>query len=231
MATMYESDKELLQQLKLVKDTFYFGGQSLTIERVSNLDDLVDNVSNDEFNHDERLPYWAELWPSAIGLSRFLIRQPELLANKSVMELGCGLGLTSLISALHHPSRHLLTDYEPGALMLSRRNFERNNLPVPAMQIMDWRDPEPDAMFERIVASDVIYEERFFEPLINMFRIFLEPGGLIILAEPNRSIAGRFFRMLKDNGFQSQVTDEIVSQNGVSIRVSIHLIMKSSRGI
>jgi len=72
------------------------------------------------------MPYWAELWPSAIGLARYIKRNPQLLQGKTVLELGCGLGLTSMAIAACEPGQLLVTDYEQDALDLTRKNFELN---------------------------------------------------------------------------------------------------------
>ena len=47
-------------------------------------------LDEEAFEHEEFLPYWAELWPSAIALARVLARRP--LTGRRVLELGCGLG-------------------------------------------------------------------------------------------------------------------------------------------
>ena len=88
----------------LQEESFFFNGNRLIIKRVKDLDDLVNRISDDEFGEDERLPYWAELWPSAIALSRFLFKNSSLIKDKNIIELGCGLGLTSL--ALYSQNRN-----------------------------------------------------------------------------------------------------------------------------
>ena len=37
---------------------------SFLIQRVHQIDLLLDAISDEEFNKDERLPYWAEIWPA-----------------------------------------------------------------------------------------------------------------------------------------------------------------------
>ncbi|MGD9899723.1 MAG: methyltransferase [Calditrichaceae bacterium] len=178
--------------IDLMTEEFRINDQRVVIERIRNLDELVDQVSDDLFNEDERLPYWAELWPSAIAISRFVAAHPDLIGDKSVLELGCGLGLSSLFIALQNPASLLLTDYEQPALEMSLRNFKLNNISLPETAILDWRQPELNRLFEVIIASDILYEKRFFSPLIRLFGKFLEPGGRIIIAEPNRNIAKEF---------------------------------------
>ena len=213
--------------LNLETAQFDFKDTHLKINKVENLDDLVNQVSDDEFNKDERMPYWAELWPSAIGLSRFIIKNPELFHKYNVLELGCGLGLTSMVLMQQNPASLLCTDYENDSLVLARKNFQQNNIKLPHFKWLDWRNPQLDKKFERIIASDVLYEERFFQPLIDLFLNYIQRDGYIIIAEPNRKIAIPFFEKLKNYGYQYTIHFEDVDQNGKTIIVSIYLIRKS----
>jgi len=203
-----------------------FGASEFKLKRVKNLDELVDQVDDVAFAEDERLPYWAELWPSAIALSRFILSQPELFREKDVLELGCGLGLTSLALAQTDPARLLLTDYEQDALDLSAENFKLNNLPQPECALLDWRDPQLEETFDVLIASDVLYEERFFRPIINVLGNRLKKNGTCILAEPGRPIAKGFFELLLQAGFILKQTDEQVEQGNKIITVHIFLIKK-----
>jgi predicted nicotinamide N-methyase len=214
--------------LDLVVEKFSYNNYELSLYRVKNLDELVDQVTDDEFNLDERLPYWAELWPSAAALSRFLLENPGLLENRNVLELGCGLGLTSMIAHRQRPLHLICTDYENAALELTRKNFELNNLEPPELKLMDWRSPDFDNEFEIILASDILYEKRFFEPIFSLFEKLLARDGLIILAEPNRSIAREFFMRLKERRYTYNVQFVETWQSGQKIVVSIYLIKNSS---
>ena len=211
---------------KYISNKFLFKDRSININRIKDLDSLVDQVSDDEFNFDERLPYWAELWPSSIGLSRFIFSNEEIFQNKTILELGCGLGLTSICLSLQNPLSLLLTDYEQEALNITAHNFRLNNLNPPKMQLLDWRKPDLNQQFDRIVASDIVYEERFFNPVINVFRRFLAYGGLIVLAEPNRSVARGFFKQLRESGYKLSRTSQPVDQDGKTIEVSVYKIMR-----
>jgi len=215
---------QLKPNLQTVK--FKFQDTQLNIDKVANLDELVDKVSDDEFNVDERLPYWAELWPSAIGLSRFVIKNPELFKQKNILELGCGLGLTSMVLMQQNPRSLLCTDYENNALVLARKNFLQNNIMQPHFKWLDWRNPQLDSKYEIIIASDVLYEGRFFQPLLDLFNNYLDISGRIIIAEPNRKIAVSFFDKIKENAYNYSIQFEKVDQDGKAIIVSIYLISK-----
>jgi len=218
-----------LKSIRLYQDKITIEEQTFLLERVKNLDDLVDEISDELFNEDERLPYWAELWPSAFALSEFILENQVLFNNKNILELGCGMGLTTMALSLTKPGKLLTTDYEQPALESTRRNYTLNKIDeIPDFEILDWRKPKLNGKYQLIVASDVAYEERFFQPLIELFENYLEPTGEIILAEPNRSIARSFFGKLALSGFQFDETDKFVEQDGKKIKVTIYRIIQKS---
>ncbi len=217
---------ERLLDIELEEKELQFGSRTFRLRKVKNLDALVEQISDELFAQDERLPYWAELWPSAIGLSHFLMRNPSLVKEKRVLELGVGLGLTSLILHSLSPRRLLLTDYEPEALQMTRQNFVLNQFPEPEVQLLDWRAPQLNEIFDTIVASDILYEERFFRPLILLFKKFLTFDGRVIIAEPNRTIAKKFFKMLMDFGFSYEFEIVPIVQDGKTIQVYNYVIRK-----
>lgn len=212
-------------EIKLVRDQIEIAGNTFILDRIKNLDDLVDQVSDDQFNLDERLPYWAELWPSALALSEYILLNRKLFDNKDVLELGCGMGLTTMALIKTNPYQLIATDYEVPALESTLKNCNLNKISnLPQLKLLDWRRPIMDQTFDVIVASDVAYEERFFQPLIELFHLLLKKNGLIILAEPNRSIARSFFGKIILSGFKYFREDKVVQQERKDIKVSIYKI-------
>src|SRR5436309_10987443 len=63
------------------------------------------------------VPYWSVLWRSGVALGRELASAPERVAGRRVVELGCGLGVPSLVAA-RAGAWVLATDEEPEALDL-----------------------------------------------------------------------------------------------------------------
>ena len=49
---------------------------------------------------EDRDPYWARPWPSAVALAAALLERPPLVAGRSVADLGSGLGLAGIAAAL-----------------------------------------------------------------------------------------------------------------------------------
>ena len=136
------------------------GEVELSLLRPVSPDALLDEEA---FARDEFLPYWAELWPAATALAAAL---PDV-AGLRVVELGCGLGLPSLVAAARGADV-TASDWAEDAVVLLRENAARNGLVVRA-EVRDWREPWPER-FDVALAADVLYERRNVEPLLERLR-------------------------------------------------------------
>ena len=148
-------------------------------------DELIDEA---EFDADERLPYWADLWPSARGLTRYLLDHPP--PERRILELGCGVALPSL--ALRSLGADpLATDYYADALRFAEANAVRNGLAPLRTSLLDWRHPPPGE-WDLVIAADVVYEQRNAEALARLLPTVLADGGRMLLADPGRVYIGEF---------------------------------------
>ncbi|HEV7641105.1 MAG TPA: methyltransferase domain-containing protein [Gaiellaceae bacterium] len=152
-------------------DSLVVGEVELSLLRPSAPDELIDETA---FEHDEFLPYWAELWPASIALAAAL---PDVTGLR-VVELGCGLGVPSLVAAARG-AEVTATDWASDAIDLLRENADRNGLELHA-ELRDWRDPWTER-FDLALAADVLYEQRNVEPLLERLRE-LAPTALLGLA-------------------------------------------------
>jgi predicted nicotinamide N-methyase len=148
------------------------GGIALTLLRPAVPEELI---GEEAFDDDEFLPYWAELWPAATALAEAL---PETLEGVRVVELGCGLGVPSLVAAARGAEVTAL-DWAEDAVALLRQNAARNGLELTA-SLHDWREPLADR-FDLALAADVLYERRNVEPVLARLRE-AAPTALIGLA-------------------------------------------------
>jgi predicted nicotinamide N-methyase len=148
-------------------------------------------LSEDAFEHEEFLPYWAELWPSALALARVIARRP--LTGRRVIELGCGLGLPALAAAIAG-GRVLATDWSPDSIAMTARNAQRNGVDL-ATAVYRWdAPPEPlGAPWPLVLASDVLYEARNGDALLALLPRLTAAAGEVWLADPGRAPAAPFF--------------------------------------
>jgi predicted nicotinamide N-methyase len=157
------------------------GAHTWRLELPHSAEDLISEV---DFAHDERLPYWADLWPSAIVLA------DEVAAldgtGRRAIEFGAGLGLPSLAAA-RAGFDVTVSDYYDDALLFARRNAARNlGRDLPTLMI-DWRAlPRTLGRFDLVLAADVLYE-RPYAPLVARAVVdALAPGGIALIADPGR---------------------------------------------
>lgn len=195
----------------------------LTVDllRVADVDALLDRLPTIQFRPDERLPYWADLWPSALALARYLWRRADL-QGLQVLELGCGMGFVGIVAS-RKGAAVTFTDYEADALAFARYNVLSNGCQQVIVQHLDWHAPRLTATYPRLIASDILYERANFVPLLRLLQTALEPEGRFIMAEPNRPVARDFFRLLRDHGFRYQRVTEVVEVDGQPYDVSIYI--------
>jgi predicted nicotinamide N-methyase len=180
--------------------------ESLTISRPVDVDRLIDDAAADP---EQNLPYWAELWPSGIALAAKIVRDPEIVHGRRVVELGCGLGVAA-IAALRAGAELLVTDYSPEALAICSLNALDEIGAQPETLRINWRDAgatlhgTAEGGFPVVLAADVLYERRDVEPLLALVGRVVAPGGALWLAEPGRPPAARFLESIRDRGW----TDE-----------------------
>jgi ETFB lysine methyltransferase len=189
-------EADLHERFQLRLETFQHGDFQLSILLPAASDALIDEA---EFDADERLPYWAELWPSARALASLLLEEPP--ARGPVLELGSGVGLPCL--ALRHAGVDVLaTDFYPDALLFADVNARRNGLGSVPTRLLDWRDPPSDlGAFPLVIAADVLYEARNVEPLADMLDRAVAPGGSAIIADPGRVYFPPFLKRLASRGW------------------------------
>jgi len=215
---------------------------------------------NDEHLH---LPYWAELWDSAMGLAQVMVegaeeergrqgdrergRQGEgerrtptsgvgfgagvlgspgslspplpvsLSPGRSILDLGCGMGLSGTVAAALG-GRVLFADLETPALLFARLNSLPWRGRVRARRL-NWRTDRLGETFNLIVGADILYERAQWEYLEPFWRGHLRAGGNILLGEPGRQTGDLFMPWIRERGWTLDVREEKVATRARPIRV------------
>lgn len=189
-------------------------------------DKAVDDVI-EKYSTSENLPFWIEVWPSAVVLSEFILTRDEF-ENKKVLELGCGLGLTSVALGLKN-AVITATDCEMMALQYARRNYIRNigDEKNARFVYLDWKRPLISEKFDFVVGADITYERNLFKDLINVLKTVMTSQSICYLADPNRIASREFFEILKGEnfGFETVLKKEILHK-GTRTVVLIYRIKK-----
>ena len=175
-----------LPHVDLVEEVVLLRDRELAVLRPRDSEALIDEEA---FEREERMPYWAELWPSGVALARAL--SGASLGGRRVLELGCGgLALPSIAAALAG-ARVLATDWAPEALELARSNAERNGARIEVARAA-WGTPARSlarAPWDLVLAADVLYERRNVDLLLELLPRL---GREVWLADPGRATAEPF---------------------------------------
>lgn len=163
------------------------GGAAVSLLHPANADELI---SEADFVVDERLPYWADIWPSSTVLAAVVGGMAG--AGRTLLELGCGLGLVATAAA-RAGFAVTATDYYDDALLFAAVNARRNGGGEIVTRHVDWRRfPDDLRAFDLVVASDVLYERPYAELVARALAATIAPGGRGLVADPGRIAAGAF---------------------------------------
>ena len=178
-------------------------------------------IDEEDFAHDERLPYWAELWPSALALARHLSERD--LAGIRAIELGCGVGLPTIL-ALARGAEVFATDHYEAALDFTAYNARTNLGLKPEVSVLDWREPDIENIgtFDLVLAADVLYERKNAAALADLVPKLLASGGEAIIADPRRDEAPVFLEAMEEQGFEDVTVKTTVEQNTKKVKVLLH---------
>lgn len=201
--------ERLERRFRTTRTSVTAGAHTIELVHPATPEDLIDEA---DFDRDERLPYWADLWPSAVVLARRVAGMRS--DGRALLELGCGAGLVATAAALSGFDV-TATDYYEDSLLFTRLNVARNAGADPGLRLVDWRDLPPDlGTFDVVVASDVLYEHTYGALVAAAVARALRPTGLAILADPGRIAAGDFVDAARQRGLEVWTADRVRYQHG-----------------
>jgi predicted nicotinamide N-methyase len=187
----------------LVEETFMLAGRTVRMLRPRDGDAILDELLAEEDPDDDRLPFWAELWPSGAALARALTTRP--LAGLRVLELGCGLGLVSVTAALAG-ARVLAVDRSPEGIAFTAANAAHNGVTLQTA-VCAFDQPEPllaGAPWDLVLAADVLYEPRNVPVLLWLLPRLVDASGEVWLADPGRRMQATFLAGMDATGWQCE---------------------------
>lgn len=144
----------------------------------------------------KQFPLWAKIWDASLILADELASLP-VHPGTTFVEIGCGVGLVGVVAASFGHDM-TMTEYDPHALAFARANALLNGLDTLRVRPLDWHRPALDETFDFIIGSEVIYHERDFDPIRELFQMLLKPGGEIILCAEIRKTNMAFLSLLQD---------------------------------
>lgn len=137
------------------------------------------------------MPMFGVLWPGAEAMAARLARAE--LSGVAVLELGCGLGLPSLVAA-SRGARVTATDNHPHAGAFLDENAARNGVKVVYVEL-DWRHPAPtlpEPSYPLVIASDLLFSPELAPLVAGQVARWMAPGGEAWLVDPGRLALSAF---------------------------------------
>ena len=172
--------------------------QKLELLQIANMKKYLDNLllTKKIRNPLKDLPLWAKIWPGSLVLGRFLRRfQKE---DQSLLEIGAGMGATSLIASSLGFKNILATDANDQAIDFIEANILKNNLSASMrVQKLDISNDETGEKFDLIAASELLYLDNLHRPLIKFIDRRLAPGGKAVFCTDIARLKPRFAKLAR----------------------------------
>jgi 2-polyprenyl-3-methyl-5-hydroxy-6-metoxy-1,4-benzoquinol methylase len=154
---------------------------------------IEEHIDSETPLHD--FPLWAKVWEASWVLADFIADLPAD-PGKRFIEIGCGLGLVGVVAA-SFGHNVVMTEHNAEALGFARANAELNHCSDVEIIDLEWNSPSLYGRFDYIVGSEVVYHEKDFKPLKNLFERLLKPEGEVILCEGVRRTSLDFFKEMQ----------------------------------
>ena len=177
------------------------------------------------------------IWRAADHLCEYLFSNPDLLKDKYICELGCGLGVVAiLVDKLNVNATIVATDGDDKTVDLLTKNMNSNTCSVRLVsRKLWWSENKEDneaflksldgvggssssspQKFDLILAADVIYDEEAVLPLAaSAAGLLARPGGEIILGFSRRNVPiSKFWDAIKRHGLEWEKIKDCGSEAG-----------------
>lgn len=240
-ATPQASRQRLLARIhrrfQTVTEEVHVRGLSIPFTRIADPNRVLDDVAEQEDLRDRlegkrrpgdelHLPYWAELWDSALGIidhlsdptsSPILNPEPQTPNPPNVLDLGCGMGLTGAVAAALG-ARVTFADLEPDALLFARLNAIDYEDRIRTRQL-NWRKDRIPEQFDLIIGADILYDRHQWPFLEPFWRGHLRAGGQVLLGEPGRQTGDLFLDWIKPHPWTIEQLKITVATRTTPIRL------------
>ncbi len=203
------------------------GARTLTLLRVKDLERLVDREAllRDDI---EEPPYWAHLWTGALTLARYIDACIDI-RDQTVLDLGCGLGLTGIVAA-QKGGLVTFADKEADAVSFARENARLNGCSQYEARSLDFTQDVLETRFSLILGAEILYDRPTFPALVRFLATHLSPAGRAILADAKRTNTQDFYQQLDRAGLQWTQEEVREREDHLPLPVTIVTIQRAERG-
>lgn len=181
---------------------------------------LKDNQQFDDHDESAKLlgissatwPLFGNVWPTSIVMALRVFGLE--LDGKRVLEIGCGIGLCSIV--LHRMGVDITaSDYHPQTQDFLDRNIVGNGLPPIKYQTGNWERENPQlGKFDVVIGSDILYQPAHAQQVSRFIDLHSNDGVQVMIGDPGRENRVRFTQCMIALGYAHHFVnfDEQVNQ-------------------
>jgi predicted nicotinamide N-methyase len=192
------------------------------------VDDLASMVDRGELLRNAtgaEPPYWALPWLGARAIAARVRKRPPA-PDASVLDLGCGLGLSGVVAGLGG-ARVTFTDYIDDALVFAEENARTHRLRDFEVVRADFTRDRLERRFDWILAADVVYDPADYDSLVAFLDAHLAPDATLLLTESLRADAGIVIERLAALGIRGPREGLWLREEGRAERTWLHVLART----
>lgn len=139
------------------------------------------------------VPFWALVWPAAQVLARFLLKQPDLVRGREVVEIGCGGAVASIAAAKSGARKVTANDIDPIAIEIARQNGAHNRV---SLQFDSENGIQSGSIGQAqlLLCSDFFYTKSESLVLAGLLDKWRKQSIMILIADGGRAFVPKDFR-------------------------------------
>lgn len=220
--TLPEYERQIYNRIRqkyaLTFDRLRFGEKQIRLLKIADLEEFLDG--KDPFADVSEFPFWIRLWDAAMILAYVLGSQPNA-AGRRLLELGAGLGAPGLAAA-SAGFDVTISDYEEIIMDFQKVSAAASGLETIQFAHLDWLNPPVMEPFDVLAGAEILFRDEFFQPLLNIFKTYLKPDGVIYLAhDAKRQSLPKFLKLAQDD-FDIGLKEQVIKRDGKKVTIVIN---------
>lgn len=189
---------------KIKYETVEVGTLDIHLKTLKNKQQFFDknNVAQKLGISSAQWPIFGVLWDAGKVLANLMLTYE--IRGKRILELGCGLGLASLV--LNKREANITaTDYHPEV-----ENFLKYNCSLNSKKLIPYFQASWDATkatvekFDLIIGSDVLYERTHVNLLSSFINLYANKNCEVVIIDPLRGNHNAFCKKMGTFGFSAR---------------------------
>lgn len=129
-------------------------------------------------------PFWAFAWAGGQALARYVLDNPDVVANRRVLDLGAGGAIAAIAAAKAGAAYVMASEVDEFALSAIALNAAANGVVVTTLP-GDLLDDTIEA--DVILVGDMFYERTLAERTFAFLRRAAEAGVVVLIGDPCRT--------------------------------------------